>query len=78
MATTQDLHQAPRGSRWRLLEGLGTGSERLRFAHAGVRRGAELTLLSRTGGGGAVVAVGTYRLALDRAGLGRLRVEPLG
>lgn len=77
MATAQGLQQAERGSRWRLLDGTGTGAERLRLAHNGLRRGAELTVLSRTGGGGGVVAVGTYRLALDRAGLGRLVAEPL-
>lgn len=77
MATTEGLQQAARGSRWRLLDGAGTGAERLRLAHNGLRAGAELTVLSRTGGGGGVVAVGTYRLALDRAGLGRLRAEPL-
>lgn len=71
------LQLAGRGSRWRLLEGVGSGSERLRLAHTGLRAGAELTVLSRTGGGGGILAVGTYRLALDHAGLGRMRVEQL-
>lgn len=47
-----------------------------RLAELGVRRGAVLTTMQNTPGGGRVVAIGDGRLALDKATLRALHICP--
>lgn len=47
-----------------------------RLAELGVRRGAVLTAVQKTPGGGRVVAIGDGRLALDKATLRTLHICP--
>ncbi len=62
----QPLAAATPGTSGRL--GLGRVGARngLRLAQLGLRAGAEVTVLSRTAGGGRLVGVGTARVGLDR------------
>ena len=47
-----------------------------RLAEMGVRAGASLRILSRTSGGGAVLAIGDDRIAVGRAILRGITVGP--
>jgi Fe2+ transport system protein FeoA len=47
-----------------------------RLAELGVRIGAQLTVLSRTSGGGAILAIGDDRVAVSREILGCVQVLP--
>lgn len=47
-----------------------------RLAELGVRRGAVLTAVQKTPGGGRVIAIGDGRLALDKATLRALHICP--
>lgn len=49
---------------------------RRRLASLGIRPGAVVSVLSATAGGGRVLAVGTSRIALDKAMLNSLYVLP--
>lgn len=49
-----------------------------RLAELGIRVGATLTLLSRTSGGGAILAIGDDRIAVSREILRSVQVAPSG
>lgn len=49
-----------------------------RLAELGIRAGATLTLLSRTSGGGAILAIGDDRIAVSREILRSVQVTPSG
>jgi Fe2+ transport system protein FeoA len=48
---------------------------RVHLARLGLRSGAEVTVLTRTAGGGRLVAVGTSRIGLDRDTCRRLQLR---
>ena len=50
----------------------------LRLAQLGLRVGAQVTVLSRTSGGGRLVAVGSTRIGVDRETCRRLEVSVPG
>lgn len=59
-----------------LRRSVGEPDFRRRLSALGLRRGARLTVVHRTIGGGRIVAVAGARIALDRGVLARLYVEP--
>ena len=63
-----DLGSADTGKVLTVVSAL-TGSDAVsrRLAELGIRPGARLRILSRTSGGGAIVAIGDDRLAVSRA-----------
>lgn len=64
----------------RVLQATGARPEMARrLAALGLRRGAQLTLLMRTAGGGGIVSVAGARIALDHSMLAELfTVRPVG
>lgn len=76
MDATTALADVPLGSHVVLLASHHEPSRALRLAEVGLRIGSRLVVLSRTAGGGRVVAVGHARIALDKEMTSRLRVQP--
>jgi ferrous iron transport protein A len=74
--TLHTLDAAAVGSRVRLAEVQVEGRSRLRLAELGLRCGAVVRIVSRSVGGGRVVAVDGARIALDRGTAGRLTIAP--
>ena len=70
------LDDAPVRTPLTLLHSEGAPDFLRRLAALGLRRGAQLTVVHRTVGGGRIVTVAGARIALDRAVLARLFVEP--
>ena len=70
------LADAPLGMSLTLMRADGNPELCRRLAALGLRRGAQLSVLHRTAGGGRVVNVAGSRIALDRAMLRRLHAEP--
>lgn len=68
------LDQAPLQQALLLQDATGTGTIR-RLAALGLRRGAEVTLLHATSGGGRVALVGGTRVALGPGVLAQVKVE---
>lgn len=68
------LAEVPLGSHVVLLASRHEPMRTLRLAEVGLRIGSRLVVMSRTAGGGRVVAVGHARIALDREVASRLRV----
>lgn len=75
-AEIADLGHAPRGVP--LTAGAVTSAPgvRRRLAELGLRAGARVTVLRRTSGGGAILAVGDSRVAVSRTVLSTIEVIP--
>ncbi|MGO4956056.1 FeoA family protein [Luteococcus sp. Sow4_B9] len=69
------LSAAPLGEQLVLVRADGSPELCRRLAALGIRRGAQLSLVNRTSGGGRVVNVAGSRIALDPSMLQRLFVE---
>ena len=69
------LNQVPVGTRARLSVTSDHPTHR-RLAELGLRPGAEIHVMRRTSGGGRLLGIGPSRMALDRATLRSLHVEP--
>ncbi|GAA1393609.1 FeoA family protein [Luteococcus peritonei] len=76
MSPTMTLAEAPFGESLTLMRAEGSPDLCRRLAALGLRRGAQLSLVHRTAGGGRVVNVAGSRIALDRGMLQRLHAEP--
>lgn len=75
MTSTTALSKAPRGTALTLLRADGSPELCRRLAALGLRRGAQVTVMHDTAGGGRVVQVAGARIALDRSMLDRLFAE---
>lgn len=75
MNNAASLDQAPRGAALTLLRADGSPELCRRLAALGLRRGAQVTVMHDTAGGGRVVQVAGARIALDRSMLQRLFAE---
>ena len=71
----RSLASVPAGVRGTLALGRVPADAGVRLARLGLRVGAEVTVLSRTAGGGRIVAVGTARIGLDRDTSRRLQLR---
>lgn len=71
------LAHAPIGHPLTLVRAEGTPESCRRLSALGIRRGAQLTLMHTTAGGGRVMQVAGSRIALDKSMLGKLFVEPM-
>lgn len=72
------LAAAAPGTRGTLRLGRVAPRHGMRLAQLGLRSGAEVTVLSRTAGGGRLVGIGTARIGLDRETSRRLELHTTG
>lgn len=75
MTATLTLRQAPLHTPLSLLECTADRALRTRLATLGLRTGAPLEVVQRTGGDGRVIAIAGARVALDHTVLDQLTVR---